>query len=299
MTEPSAGSPPARPDDETPVGGTADPVETEDDAARHAIARPTPVPPGPAPTPPPAAAPLGSGAAGSGAAGTGAAAPTTPVGPTTAPAPEPAASPSGPPPAPGAGPAAPPVGAARPVPPPAGAAAPVPPEGDSSFDFPDPHPPAAPGIWAHVLGVVVALVLAPVGALALLLGQSRILVVQADHWDGDVEALGIALVAVGALLLAALALLGTWTAAAPVTGGGVLLLLGAPALVAPGFTSRQTLLLIDPEGWHATITQTVVAGTSGTLLLAGLLLLVAGLAAAAARRRGLRLGAFRERHRAG
>jgi hypothetical protein len=150
-----------------------------------------------------------------------------------------------------------------------------------------------------VLGVLVGLVLAPVGALALLLGQSRILVVQADHWDGDVETLGIALVTVGALLLAALALLGIWTAAAPITGGGILLLLGAPALLAPGFTSRQTLVLIDPEGWHATITQTVVAGTSGTLLLAGLLLLVAGLVAAVARRRGLRLGAFRERHRAG
>ncbi|MCG2797605.1 MAG: hypothetical protein L6367_03595 [Cellulomonas sp.] len=289
MTEPSAGSPPAQPDDEKLVGPDADPVETADDAARHAVARPAPVPPGPAPTEvlPPAAAGDSTSAAvpGPTAPGTGA--------PGTAP------SPSGNPPVLGEEPATPPQHAAAPAPPPAGAPAPVPPDGDTGFDFPDPHPPAAPGIWAHVLGVLVGLVLAPVGALALLLGQSRILVVQADHWDGDVEALGIALVAVGALLLAALALLGIWTAAAPITGGGALLLIGAPALLTPGFMSRQTLVLIDPEGWHATITQTVVAGTSGTLLLAGLLLLVAGLVAAAARRRGLRLGAFRERHRAG
>ena len=313
MTEPSTGTPGTQPDDETSVDPVTGPEPTphpasDDEAARHAAARPAPVPPGPAPaesgsaaataTPAwltPAAGSDGAGTPGADAtdiAGASADAPGTDAAESgTASAPTAGAD------GPGAGPGLGHPRAAAPLP--TGAPAPVPPTGEPGFDFPDPHPPAPAGIWAHVLGVLVGLVLAPVGALALLLGQSRILVVQADGWDGDVEMLGIALVAVGAVLLACVVLLATWTAAVPVTGGVVLLLLGLPALVAPTFTARQTLLLIDPEGWHATVTQTVVAGTSGTLLLAGLLLLVAGLAAAATRRRGLRLGAFRERHRVG
>jgi hypothetical protein len=178
-----------------------------------------------------------------------------------------------------------------------GAPAPVPPSEEPAFDFPDPHPPRPAGIGSHLLGVLVGLVLAPVGAVALLLGQSRILVVQTDGWNGSVETLGIALVAVGTVLLAAIALLAGWTAAAPVTGGVVLTALGATALVAPTFAHQQLVTLIDSEGWHPTIEQTVVAMTSGTAFVAGALLLVAGLAAAAARRRGVRLGAFVERNR--
>lgn len=305
MTEPSTDTPGAQPDDETTAGPVPGPEPapqptSDDEAARHAAARPTPVPPGPAPAPTdPAAATAGAAwsapAAASDAAATGA--PGTEGTRAVAPGADAAATTAAADVA-GAGSADPATGApTEGAPLAAGAPAPVPPTGEPGFDFPDPHPPTPAGIWSHVLGVLVGLVLAPVGALALLLGQSRILVVQADGWDGDVELLGIALVAVGAVLLACVVLLATWTAAVPVTGGVVLLLLGLPALVAPTFTARQTLLLIDPEGWHATVTQTVVAGTSGTLLLAGLLLLVAGLAAAATRRRGLRLGAFRERHR--
>lgn len=302
MTEPSTGTPGTQPDEETSTDTGTGPEPAahpapDDEAARHAAARPTPVPPGPtpaasAPTGPGWPAPTTTDAAGT---DTTAADTTAAVAAGSATATPVVAGTDGADPAAGADPAtgAPTATAALPT----GAPAPVPPTGEPGFDFPDPHPPTPAGIWVHVLGVLVGLVLAPIGALALLLGQSRILVVQADGWDGDVEMLGIALVAVGAVLLACVVLLATWTAAVPVTGGAVLLLLGLPALVAPTFTARQTLLLVDPEGWHATVTQTVVAGTSGTLLLAGLLLLVAGLAAAAARRRGLRLGAFRERHR--
>ena len=159
----------------------------------------------------------------------------------------------------------------------------------------DPHPPTKAGGGTHVLGVLVGLVVGPVGAVALLLGQSRILAVQTDRWDADVDVFGIALVVVSALVLVALVLLAAWTAAAPVTGGVVTAGVGVWALVVPG--SFSDVVNVDSGRWQTTVEQAVVAGTSGTLLAVGLLLLAAGIAAVVVRRAGVRLGAFAERTR--
>jgi len=148
-----------------------------------------------------------------------------------------------------------------------------------------------------VLGVVVGLVLAPVGIGITLLGQSRILAAQVDGWDGSTEVLGIVLVTLGLLVLAVVVLLGLWTPSVPLAGGGLLTLVGSVYLYAPAMAREQTLNVLSSSGWRLTVTQVTVAGTSGTLLVAGFLLLVAGLVAALARRSGVRLGAFRERHR--
>ncbi len=159
----------------------------------------------------------------------------------------------------------------------------------------DPHPPTRRGWGAHVLGALVGLVVGPVGAIALLLGQSRVLAVQTDSWDADVDVFGIALVVVSALVLAGLVLLAAWTAAVPVTGGVVTTLLGGWALVAPGTFADAVSI---SGTWRTTAEQTIVAGTSGTLFALGILLLAAGIVAAAARRAGVRLGVFEGRTRA-
>jgi len=148
-----------------------------------------------------------------------------------------------------------------------------------------------------VLGVLVGLLLAPVALGLLLLGQSRILRVQVDGWDASLELLGIVLVSTGAVLLAALLLLGLWTAAAPVTAGLVLGVVGGVQLYAPGIARSSTLEVVGSDAWHLTTTQVTVAGTSGTSITAGVLLLTGGVTIALARRHGVRLGAFRERNR--
>lgn len=163
--------------------------------------------------------------------------------------------------------------------------------------FPDPSAPRTVHPLAHVLGALVGLLLAPVAALVTLVGQSRVLTVQANDWDASLEVLGIVLVSVGVLLLAAVGLLALWTPAVPLTGGVVLGVLGGLALYAPGIVRREALALTG-DAWSRTTVETTVAATSGTLLAVGVLLLVTGVVAAVARRRGVHLGAFRERNRA-
>ncbi|WP_136519067.1 hypothetical protein [Cellulomonas telluris] len=295
-------------DPQRPTGPVRDGAsEPGTDTGRHAVARPVPTPP----------EPLDGGADG------GATAATPPVrpGPPTTAATHPATSPAAP---------------ARPagVPQPAGAPeaagarqdadrpgpdardagrddehdAPGPnrvaprgdhPEGSDDGDlFPDPNAPRTAHAGTHVLGVLVGLLLAPVAALLALVGQSRILVAQVDGWDASLDVLGIVLVSVGAVLLALVLLLALWTPAVPVTAGVVLGLLGGLALYAPGIARQQVLAVVDADAWYRTTVESTVAATSGTLLAVGLLVLVGGLVAAAARRRGVRLGVFRERNRA-
>jgi len=171
-----------------------------------------------------------------------------------------------------------------------------PPPADDEL-FPDPNAPRSTSVLAHVLGAIVGLVLGPAAAGTLLLGQARILEAQADGWTSTVDTMGIVLVGAGLLLLGWVVLLGIWTPAVPITAGIVLSALGGVALVAPHVARDITLQYVDSAGWHLTITQVLVAGTSGTLLTAGFLLLLAGIVAATVRRRGIRLGEFRERHR--
>jgi hypothetical protein len=163
--------------------------------------------------------------------------------------------------------------------------------------FPDPNAPRSTSVGSHILGILVGLILGPIGVGVLLVGQSRILAAQVDGWDASTEVLGIVLVSLGLLLLACVLFLALWTPAVPITAGTVLTLAGIVYLYAPSVAREQTLNVLTSSGWRLTVTQVTVAGTSGTVLAVGFLLLLAGLVAASARRRGTRFGEFRERHR--
>ncbi|GEL96843.1 hypothetical protein [Cellulomonas terrae] len=242
------------------------------DTGRHAIVRPAPTPPD--------------------EPGTVAAAPVDP-------APDPVTSATTTP-SPGdetpervAAPAAPLPPAAAPTP----ATTPAPATEEDDRLFPDPNAPRSTSVGSHILGVIVGLILAPIGVAVLLLGESRILQAQVSGWDASTEVLGIVLVSLGLLLLGCVLLLALWTPAVPITGGAVLTLAGAVYLYLPSVAREQTLNLLTSSGWRLTVTQVTVAGTSGMVLAAGFLLLLAGIVTGAARRRGVRLGEFRERHR--
>ncbi|MBT0994139.1 hypothetical protein KIN34_07555 [Cellulomonas sp. DKR-3] len=304
------------------------PDEPGTDTGKHAAVRPTPVPPPPAPVRTSTRAP-GPGA--SPTAGPGASPAASPVSPQTAqtsviaPGPVTSPTPAGEP-APGAttvlpatapaatAPATPvggnpvvapttaapttatPTTAALATATPGTAAPRTTTEQDPAL-FPEPNAPRSTSVGTHVLGVLVGLVLTPLAVGVLLLGQSRILAAQLPSWDAAVDVTGIVLVSLGLLALGWVALLAVWTPAAPITGGIVLTVAGVAALALPETVQTQTLRLLDSTGWQTTITQVTVAGTSGTLVVAGFLVLVAGLVAALAHRRGVKLGTFRERHR--
>ena len=174
---------------------------------------------------------------------------------------------------------------------------PAPAAEDDDRLFPDPNAPRSTSVGSHILGVIVGLILAPIGVAVLLLGESRILQAQVDGWDASTEVLGIVLVTLGLLLLGCVLLLALWTPAVPITGGAILTLAGIVYLYVPSLAREQTLNVLSSSGWRLTVTQVTVAGTSGMVLAAGFLLLLAGIVAGVARRRGARLGEFRERHR--
>ncbi|MGN8244835.1 hypothetical protein ACTHAM_001942 [Cellulomonas soli] len=169
----------------------------------------------------------------------------------------------------------------------------------SSELFPAAGAPFTTSFGTHALGAVLGLLLAPIGMAVVLLGQSRILVAQADGWDATTELAGIVLVTIGLVLLGAVLLLALWTPALPIAGGAALTVAGGVFLFTPWLARERTLVVLPSEHWYVTITQVVVAGTSGTLLVAGFLLLLGGLVAVMARRQGVHLGVFRERHHPG
>jgi hypothetical protein len=237
------------------------PVEPAPDTGRHAVVRPTPVPPDePAPDPVVTATPVAP------------VAPVEPVVPVAA------------------------YGAGAETP---DAAAPVAPPAEPTEErlFPDPNAPRTTSVGSHILGVLVGLILAPIGVGVLMLGESRILAAQVGGWDASTEVLGIVLVSLGLLVLGCVLLLALWTPAVPITGGTILTLAGIVYLYIPSIAREQTLNILTSQGWRLTVTQVTVAGTSGMVLAVGFLLLLAGLVAASARRRGVHLGEFRERHR--
>jgi hypothetical protein len=151
-------------------------------------------------------------------------------------------------------------------------------------------------VRGHLAAALLGLVLTPFALVVTLLGQARILVVQTDGWDASSDVLGIVLVSLGIVLLAAVVALGVWSPAVPLVGGLVGTVAGAVHLYVPTFAREQTLALLSDGGARTVVTQTTVAGTSGTLLVAGLLVLVSGWVASASRRRGRVVGEFVARH---
>lgn len=269
---PVSGEPPTEP---LTASGTEPVAEPAVDTGRHAVVRPAPTPP-----PPPEAEPTTKTFARvSSRTPVEPAAPST--GPATAVVPPPAE----------------PATGTREQPAVAGPEPTTPQPAAEEELFPDPNAPRSTSVGTHVVGAIVGLVLGPVAAGTLLIGQARILEAQASGWTATVDTLGIVLVGIGLLLLGWVVLLGTWTPAVPITAGLVLSVLGGISLIAPGIARDLTLQYVDSAGWHLTITQVLVSGSSGTLLTAGFLVLLSGFVAAAARRRGVRLGEFRERHR--
>ncbi|ASR55416.1 hypothetical protein [Cellulomonas sp. PSBB021] len=251
--------------------------EPELDTGRHAAVRPAPVDPPPARTSarPSPAVPAASAAPAAPAAPAG---PAEPADPTVV-----------------TGPAGTPADGTRVLP--ATDAPTREPAAQKPDLFPDAHAPARASVGTHVLGALVGLVLAPLAAGVLLLGQSRILAAQVVGWDATLDWSGVVLVALGLLALGWVALLAAWTPAAPYTGGAILSVLGGVALVSPDVVRTQVLNVVEGSEWRSTAVEVTVAGTSGTLLVAGFLVLLAGVVATAAHRQGVRLGTFRERHR--
>ncbi|MDC7123499.1 hypothetical protein OMK64_18360 [Cellulomonas fimi] len=283
-------SDPTRPSaDPTPDASTATPEPPSTDTGRHAVVRPSPTPP-PEPdssgteTFTPATDASGPATHETFTSATGSTPPTA-TGPATAAPSRTSATPAQPT-TPGA-----PTGPQGSVPPNAPRG-----DGDDAL-FPAPNAPRSTSFGAHVLGAVLGLLLAPAGVGLVLVGQARILAAQVDGWDSSTEVLGIVLLSIGLLLLGLVALLGIWSAAVPITGGALLTAAGGFYLFAPSIARSQTLGVLDDTGWRLTVTQVTVAGTSGTLLVAGFLVLLVGVVAAVARRRGVHLGEFRERHR--
>ncbi len=156
-----------------------------------------------------------------------------------------------------------------------------------------PLPPRQPGAWTHVLGAVVGVLLTPLAVVGVLIGQARILAVQAPGWDGSFDAVGVVLVTLGALALALVLLLGLWTPAVPLAGGLLATLVGVAYLYAPATLHPDTVRWFATDSTRGTVTEATVAATSGTVFLIGVVLLVAGLVAVGARRAGVRVGLSR------
>jgi len=167
----------------------------------------------------------------------------------------------------------------------------------SADTFPVPTGPRTTSFGGHLLGILVGLVLTLLATILIVLGQSRILERGVGPDQVAPETFGIVLVTLGALVAGLIVLLGRWTPTAPFAGGLVAVAVGAAYLFAPIQARRETVRLISTQQNHTAVLNSITVGTTGVLFLVGILLLAAGFAFALVRRRGLALGAFRERSR--
>ena len=167
----------------------------------------------------------------------------------------------------------------------------------SADAFPVPAGPRTTSFGGHLLGILVGGVLTLLAMVLVVLGQSRILDqgVGQDHVTPEI--LGIILVALGALVAGLVILLGLWTPTAPFTGGLIAVVAGAAYLFAPAQALRETVRLVLTQQNHTAVLNSITVGTTGVMFVIGILLLAAGFAFSLVRRRGLALGAFRERSR--
>ncbi|MYW91081.1 hypothetical protein G3I59_10810 [Amycolatopsis rubida] len=135
---------------------------------------------------------------------------------------------------------------------------------------------------ARVLSGLSGLVLTPIAIGVLAYGgyrqQAKVSATFAEHGDS----LGTTLLAIGALLLIGVAVLGAWSSAGPIVGGVVWgVLPGVTTLVSPR-TGYDLLRLLPGDELAAGFAGWLV---SGALLGAGFLLVGTGLATTMARRR--------------
>ncbi|HEY8721206.1 hypothetical protein [Pengzhenrongella sp.] len=169
---------------------------------------------------------------------------------------------------------------------------------ERSDTFPVPTGPHTTGFGGHLLGIVVGLVATLLAIFLIVLGQSRILAGGLGKDTVSPDALGIILVTLGALVAACVVLFGLWTPMAPFTGGLVAVVIGAAYLFAPVEAHRQTVNILATEQNRASVLNSISVGTTGGLFVLGIMLLAAAMAFSIVKRRGLALGAFRERSRA-
>lgn len=231
----------------TPPGATLG-AEARAARAAHVAERPTPLPPEPAPAP----AALPAPARTTGTAGTTPSHPGTTASDTDATASRPSTD------APGDG-------------------------ATTSDPFPTPVAPRGVGFGGHLLGALFGLVLGPLAVLVAGLGQSRIVHAYAEPQPEWVQGLGITLVALGAVLLIGVVLLGLWTAAVPITGGAVVTAVGLTFMVIPERAYTEALRLFRTDANSVTVVNLATEGVSGVVLLLGVLLLTAGIAISVSR----------------
>jgi hypothetical protein len=193
-----------------------------------------------------------------------------------------------------------PAGATRPDPAAEDAPPRAPEDRRTSADaFPVPTGPRTTSFGGHLLGLLLGLALTILAGVLITLGQSRILAAGVGRSDITPETLGIVLVTLGALVVGLVVLLGLWTPAAPFTGGLLAAAVGAAYLFAPVEAHRATVRLIATQQNRTAVLNSITVGTTGGLFLTGVVLLAAATAFSLVRRRGLALGAFRERSHGG
>lgn len=154
-------------------------------------------------------------------------------------------------------------------------------------ETPLPEPPGRPGIARHALGVLLGLVLTPVGLLLAGIGTARL--ADAAASSDPVDALGLSLLVVGALVLVAVVLLGLWSPAVPVAGGALWgVALGTAYLAVPHLLDDGLTAASGDRVLPAAVEQLTEVAETGQLLVTGLLLVAAGIATGGARRAGRR-----------
>ncbi len=162
-------------------------------------------------------------------------------------------------------------------------------------DTPPPRPvlpdlPRRPGAGRHVLGVLVGLLLTPVGLVLAAMGVGHMVDLPAG--DGALtDPLGLAQLALGALVLGAVAYLGRWSPAVPITGGALWGLGGGGlALWDPAGVSDAVHEVTDGRFAQVAIDHILQPAQTGSLLVVGVVLLAAGIATGRARRSGRLFG---------
>ncbi|WNB85357.1 hypothetical protein [Cellulomonas sp. ATA003] len=162
---------------------------------------------------------------------------------------------------------------------------------------PEPAGPRTTGPGGHVVGVLIGIVLTAVALVLLALGMSRILSAGAGEDAVSPDALGMVLVTLGALVAGGVALLAVRTSTIPFAGGLLALVVGAAYLFAPVDTHRETVRLLATQQNREGVLTIITIATTGMIFTLGVVLLAAGFAASLVRRRGIAVGAFRERTR--